>query len=423
MQDFSWLEPSVERIVSQSMDRHAAELRDEIAQRLMEEVTAHPEAGGSSTSGSPMLAGAVSDVQSGNSQKEILGALVNSTACCAARVALFVVNGSVARGWRGRGFRENEAIADFDLDVHAAAVVRALQDRIASAAPSHDFDARFLEKFGRPKGEFQLLLPLILKNKVAALVYADAGTEGASLDASSLEVLVRFTGAWLEVNALRKQLQKEQTPATAHEPAAAVSAAPVSAAYSDPFAGQPTAHARAAAAAAGTTSDNAVHEAVSSFPPEVTGIAEVEVEESQDAIPVQSATAAWPVGQMPGAVDSGVGDSRVGDSSVGASGTTAQLAGEGLPRSAEDQEVHRKAQRFARLLVDEIKLYNKSEVSEGRKNKDLFDRLKDAIEKSEIAYQKRYRDTVAASGNYFDDELIRSLAEGDASLMGENFSR
>src|SRR5208282_39498 len=69
--------------------------------------------------------------------------------------------------------------------------------------------------------------------------------------------------------------------------------------------------------------------------------------------------------------------------------------------STEDQEVHRKAQRFARLLVDEVKLYNQAKVAEGRKNHDLYDRLKEAIEKSRATYQKRYGNTVAASGNYF----------------------
>ena len=43
--------------------------------------------------------------------------------------------------------------------------------------------------------------------------------------------------------------------------------------------------------------------------------------------------------------------------------------------SPEDADTHRKAQRFARLLVDEIKLYNQAKVAEGRRNKDLYDRL------------------------------------------------
>jgi hypothetical protein len=89
--------------------------------------------------------------------------------------------------------------------------------------------------------------------------------------------------------------------------------------------------------------------------------------------------------------------------------------------SPEDQDVHRKAQRFARLLVDEVKLYNQAKVAEGRKNKDLYDRLKDAIEKSRATYQKRYGNTVAASANYFQNEIIRSLAEDDLSIMGANF--
>jgi hypothetical protein len=91
--------------------------------------------------------------------------------------------------------------------------------------------------------------------------------------------------------------------------------------------------------------------------------------------------------------------------------------------SAEDAEIHLKAQRFARLLVDEIKLYNQAKVSEGRKNKDLYDRLKDDIDKSQATYQKRYGSTVAASADYFSHEIIRSLAEEDGSVMGANFQR
>ena len=89
--------------------------------------------------------------------------------------------------------------------------------------------------------------------------------------------------------------------------------------------------------------------------------------------------------------------------------------------SAEDADTHRKAQRFARLLVDEIKLYNQAKVAEGRRNKDLYDRLREDIDKSRSTYQKRYGNTAAASADYFSHELVRSLAEDDASLLGPNF--
>src|SRR5262249_38313057 len=91
--------------------------------------------------------------------------------------------------------------------------------------------------------------------------------------------------------------------------------------------------------------------------------------------------------------------------------------------SPEDADLHRKAQRFARLLVDEIKLYNQVKVAEGRKHKDLYDRLKEDIEKSRGTYQKRYGNTAAASIDHFNQELIRSLAEDDVSFMGANFRR
>jgi DNA replication initiation complex subunit (GINS family) len=91
--------------------------------------------------------------------------------------------------------------------------------------------------------------------------------------------------------------------------------------------------------------------------------------------------------------------------------------------SPEDADVHRKAQRFARLLVDEIKLYNQAKVAEGRRNKDLYDRLKEDIDKSRGTFQKRYGSTVARSTDYLQQELVRSLAEDDISIMGSNFRR
>jgi hypothetical protein len=89
----------------------------------------------------------------------------------------------------------------------------------------------------------------------------------------------------------------------------------------------------------------------------------------------------------------------------------------------ENDPVHHKARRFAKLLVDEIKLYNKAKVQEGKKNRDLYQRLKEDIEKSRAAYEKRYGSTAAADAHYFDQEVIRNLAENDAALLGAGFSR
>ena len=91
--------------------------------------------------------------------------------------------------------------------------------------------------------------------------------------------------------------------------------------------------------------------------------------------------------------------------------------------SAADDEIHKKAKRFAKLLVDEIKLYNQAKVNEGRQHRDLYNRLKEDIEKSRSSYDKRYGNTPAASGDYFNQEVVKVLAENDAALMGSGFPK
>ena len=83
-------------------------------------------------------------------------------------------------------------------------------------------------------------------------------------------------------------------------------------------------------------------------------------------------------------------------------------------------EAHDRARRFAKLLVDEIKLYNQAKVAEGRSQGDLYSRLQEDIEKSRAAYQKRYGDSVK-DVDYFTQELIRILADNDQSVMGAGF--
>lgn len=79
---------------------------------------------------------------------------------------------------------------------------------------------------------------------------------------------------------------------------------------------------------------------------------------------------------------------------------------------------HDEARRFARLLVSEIKLYNEGKVEQGRKNKDLYERLKEDIDRSRSMYDERIPEDVRKSTNYFYDELVRILADGDTGALG-----
>ena len=357
----------VEKIVSQVLEKHVSALRSELVQQVLQEV--HAEAGvNSSTNGAGAadLLTAVSNIHAGTTQKEVLRALLDSTLNYSGRAALFVVKGGAATGWQGRGFDNNEAIKDFSLDMFSPAPSNAMGSRSPVAAPTADMDDKFIQQFGAPTPDQILLMPLHLKDKVAALVYADPGQSG-KLDVPALELLVAATGAWLEVASLRKQVAKEGS-ADSSSDRYETSTVPVQtvSSYSDPFAGHAPKHAATA--------------------------------------------------EMPVAVASS-------DSGSGAAAAPARAVDPAAQISPEDADVHRKAQRFVRLLMDEIKLYNQVKVAEGRKNKNLYDLLRDDIEKSRATYNKRYGQSVAAGADYFNQELIRSLAEDDISLLGPNFHR
>ncbi len=153
----------------------------------------------------------------------------------------------------------------------------------------------------------------------------------------------------------------------------------------------------------------------------------MEKAESVSAAPVQTAAAmpdpfAAHAPKHAAAAAAGAGEAAATVVAGGPDRTGAAPVNGDAPAS-EDGDLQRKAQRFARLLVDEIKLYNQAKVAEGRKHKDLYDRLKEDIEKSRATYKKRYGNTPAATADYFNQELVRSLAEDDSSIMGANFRR
>jgi hypothetical protein len=369
----------LEQAVAQVLDRQLQKLQADLVEHVLAELPASLAAAGESNvvGAGPVpgsLVQAVASVHAGTTQKEILRALLDAGSGYAARVALFVMKSGTASGWQGRGFGDDEAIKDFPLDISTGPAIHAYQNRVATPGNIAEMDRRFVGRFGGPENEQVLVLPLVLKDKVAALLYADGGAS-AQLETPSLELLVMATSAWLEVTSLRKQVHKDGGEAAPVERAAAP-AAPVQtvSSFSDPFA---------------------------SHAPKHTAPAMREPEPAAEVVEVSAHAA----------------------SASAAASAPAAAADPFAGMSAEDADTHRKAQRFARLLVDEIKLYNQAKVAEGRRNKNLYDRLKDDIEKSRATYQKRYGTTAAASGDYFQKEVVRNLAEEDFSAMGASFRK
>jgi len=372
------LQEIVERAVAQVLERQLPKLQAEIVESVLAELPAQTPAAEGAVAGSLPggLVQAIAGIHGGSSQKEILKALLDAGTAYASRVALFVIKGGTASGWQARGLGDDSLIKDFPLDMTTGPALHAYQNRMATPANIAEMDRRFVTQFGGPSNEQILILPLVLKDKVAALLYADGGADNL-LDAGSLEVLVMATSAWLEVASLRKQAQQkeiaEPVPSMAPPPPSPVAPqVQTVSSYADPFA--------------------------SHSPKHIARAPEPEPEPAAEVVEVASSAAS---------------------ASAAAAPATDPFAG----LSPEDADTHRKAQRFARLLVDEIKLYNQAKVNEGRRHKDLYDRLKEDIDKSRATFQKRYGSTAAASGDYFQREVVRSLAEDDLSVMGANFKK
>jgi hypothetical protein len=88
-----------------------------------------------------------------------------------------------------------------------------------------------------------------------------------------------------------------------------------------------------------------------------------------------------------------------------------------LPR--EEQELHRRANRVAKVAMQDIKLLQPKEVRLGREHKDLCVRLRVDIDKARKEYDRRFRAIQDHPVDYFYDWMVEILADGDAKALGE----
>ncbi len=96
-------------------------------------------------------------------------------------------------------------------------------------------------------------------------------------------------------------------------------------------------------------------------------------------------------------------------------GASAAERGNGSAADAEDPDTS--AKRYAKLLVSEIKLYHEPAVVAGQRERDLGARLGGEIARARVLYEQRVPAAVRQRSDYFRDELIRTLANGDPTLL------
>lgn len=94
---------------------------------------------------------------------------------------------------------------------------------------------------------------------------------------------------------------------------------------------------------------------------------------------------------------------------------SAPLEAAGGDEASGDEEAS--ARRYARLIVSEIKLYHEAAVAAGCQERDLATRLGGEIARARVLYEQRVPAHLREQTDYFHVELIRTLANGDASLL------
>lgn len=105
-----------------------------------------------------------------------------------------------------------------------------------------------------------------------------------------------------------------------------------------------------------------------------------------------------------------------------------QLAGVNNTRPAswyalnrEEQTLHLRAQRFARVQAAELRLYKSDAVKTGRAERNLYDRLKPEIDAARQAFQNEFMSASDSMVDYFHLELLRTLANDETALLGPNY--
>jgi hypothetical protein len=89
-----------------------------------------------------------------------------------------------------------------------------------------------------------------------------------------------------------------------------------------------------------------------------------------------------------------------------------------LPR--EEQEWHARAQRFARVRVAEMRLYQAQAVRQGRDQARLYMALRGEMDRSRAQFKHEFLH-VPSMVDYFHLEVVRTLANDDPALLGPEY--
>jgi hypothetical protein len=420
-QEISELQSRLNEALTQLMDRQSeVQLEGSVAASIMEHLKAAHDEGidlaasestrAKASSDMAIVKAAVAEMGEQTSQGEILKILVNRAAAFAPRVAFFAIKGEKAIGWRARGFEGSvgdNAVQQISIPLSGDNLISDVsksRTTWSGGAHSHSENHVLLNRLGDEAPQRVVGVPLNVRKRAVAVLYADSGSlDSEAINLEALETLVQVSG--ISVDLLAAQAPAKTAPETDHREAAPEAAVSSYAPEREYAVEEP---AEVEAEAEGAVEEAAAPEVPSEIVEEpqpqefVSDIVQAEAEREEAKFLPEAA-------EEPASVPA---QRRRYGSEVE------------LPVSVsgdEERRLHVDARRFARLLVSEIKLYNEQKVSEGRMQNDLYDRLREYIDRSREMYDKRVKPEVAQSYDYFHHELVNTLAEGDAGKLGNAY--
>ena len=90
-----------------------------------------------------------------------------------------------------------------------------------------------------------------------------------------------------------------------------------------------------------------------------------------------------------------------------------------LPQA--EQEIHLRAQRFARTQVARLLLYKVQQVKTGRTSNTLYARLRDDIDAGRNAFKQQFVETCPSMLDYYHLELVQTLAANHSERLGPEY--
>lgn len=381
--------------------------------------------------GGKVAIAAVRSLDEASNQVEALSRFLDLCRGHASRVALLITRGGTLAVWKAVGFSEyggsDDQVRRASLPVDREETLHRVIDGTPCRLPAgHSISVRLSAN----DAVEAVLVPMVVKEKISGVVYADSvDEERAKFDPDAIGLLTFLAGSTVDRLASRRY-----RPAPPLKPAESERAEPE---FAEPEFAEPIEYQESPAPAAGPSASSAATVALElprpEPPPPMEPEAELmEVEEEPPARIEQPAEfgSPPPAPPHPAPAESAIPELEF-DTTQGraarppdfASSTAARQA-TGARRLAgplappEGDERREEARRFAQLLVSEIKLYNERAVVEGREHGDLYDRLKEDIDRSQQMYDDRIPEDVRASSNFFYEELVRVLADGQAEALG-----